>query len=93
MDLRNAQARVKHEAYESQPRSVSKEIELTPVQRFDLLQQRFEHIIESRSASVDGISVELPGVPGEPTVWLRLGIYVEKLSEAALDRDIYLSAR
>lgn len=93
MELRNAHARLAGNAYESLPQPSEPETVIDPAQRFEALLQRFEHVIESRAQKPDGISIELPGIDYETSVWLRLGIYVEKNPANPDERDIYLSAR
>lgn len=67
---------------------------LSPHQRFELLLQRFERIIETLPDPVAGISVFIPasqfGVPAH----VRLGINVEETSGIeTVTPDVYLSAR
>ena len=69
------------------------EVAKTPSQRFSILLQRFEHMIEQTPSS-EGLSVYIPeskvGVPA----WLRLSIYVDKYRGGSdPDVDVLLIAR
>ena len=68
---------------ESAPQSVPQpERNLSPVDRFNLLLQRFEHIIESRAAlKKQDICVHVPGSHLGVPAHIRLGIYVEKTGD------------
>lgn len=67
---------------------------LSPLDRFELLQQRFEHIVESRSSSVEGISIPVHSTEGELTSWLHLSIYLEQVRGLHTEvADVYLGAR
>jgi len=70
------------------------ELNLSPLDRFELLLQRFEHIVESRSDTVEGISIEVPGDEDGPTSWLRLGVYLEQIRGLHTHTaDVYLHVR
>lgn len=93
MELRSAHARLTGNAYQALPGPINPETKLDPAQRFEALLQRFEHVVESRADRPEGISIELPGTDYTTSVWLRLGIYVEKNNASPDGRDVYLSAR
>lgn len=78
-------------AMSSQP---SPEIYFSPLDRFNLLQHRFEHIVESRSDDVEGISIEIPADHENPVSWIRLGIYLEQLRGLSTETaDVHLRVR
>lgn len=63
------------------------EQQLSPAERFELLQQRIEHAIESRSASCDGILVEVTHeMTGQPA-WINLGMEVTQVRGLQTETD------
>lgn len=55
------------------------ERQLSPAERFELLQQRMEHAIESRSGSCTDVSVKVTHeMTGRPA-WINLGVLVKQV--------------
>lgn len=52
--------------------------ELSPLELFDELQGRIEHILDKRSLTAESVSVALLDDLGRPS-WVRLSLYVEQL--------------
>ena len=68
--------------------------ERSPGEWFNELQGRVEHILESRSLTANGVSMQLPEDDLGLTAWMRLGLYVEQLRGLETTvADVALSAR
>ena len=67
--------------------------ELTPSEWFNELQDRVEHILESRSSTPDNVSIEVFDDLGRPS-WMRLSLDVEQLrGQKTTVADVTLGAR